>query len=146
MSNVLQIYAAYTKEAGLTGTLDDQDRDNSEYEMSCISCSSTAATHAPSGGVFCLGLRRTFKGRGTYFKGSFVPACRRCIRSSSQRSQDGCSIAFKKKQKLSEILNRTVYANAGAGRNSGGNGVADAENSQEGIFGDDSKSATTTHM
>ena len=59
-----------------------------------------------------------FKERGTYFKGSFVQLAGGCIQSSSQEVETGYSIAFEKKQNLSEILNRTKCANAGAGRNS----------------------------
>src|ERR1700734_1030391 len=56
-----------------------------------------------------------FKERGTYFKGSFVQLAG-CTQSSPQGVKTGCSIAFEKKQNLSEILNCTVYANAGAGK------------------------------
>jgi hypothetical protein len=73
--------------------------------------------HTSAGGVFCLGPRWNSKS-GARTSRARLSSSQEVYPERFAGVKTGCSIAFEKKQNLSEILNRIVYADAGAGRNS----------------------------
>ncbi len=80
-------------------------------------CSSTAQMKVSSGACSALECDGAV-GRGVHTSMTRFSSLQQAYPVQFTTNQDVCSIAIEKKQNLSEMLNRTMYANAGAGRNS----------------------------